>query len=239
MSDDINSNEADHMKLPAREPEFPPAVKRRVLSLPPPTLSRFDGFAAPSPRQYIASSNDHMNTEESNYRHHRNNINTVDTQPEVEVIRDTLSRASLEQLKGEDLDLEFSASFVAQQEAILSRIQRKERKEVPCTSTTNESIKSTATHGDHRREMPIRENHNLQIGSNIKIHDQNRVYDAIHNGNATVIKCIGCTNHMLSTKDIELVFCPGCGILSPTKLAQISRGKCPASIQTSLRRIYS
>ena len=56
-------------------------------------------------------------------------------------------------------------------------------------------------------------------GTNIKIFNQARVYMAIENGTATVLKCIGCAKHMLATKDIKFVFCPGCGTLSPISLS--------------------
>ena len=58
-------------------------------------------------------------------------------------------------------------------------------------------------------------------GSRITLLDQDRVYAAIENGTATVLKCVGCSKHLLATNDVKLVFCPGCGTLSPVTLAKV------------------
>ena len=62
-------------------------------------------------------------------------------------------------------------------------------------------------------------------GTKIKILEQERVYAALSDGSAMMLKCIGCGKHMLATSDIMYVFCPNCSTLSPVDLAYASSGK--------------
>ena len=59
-------------------------------------------------------------------------------------------------------------------------------------------------------------------GTNIKILEQDRVYAALSDGSAMMLKCVGCGKHMLATSDISYVFCPNCSTLSPVDLANES-----------------
>jgi hypothetical protein len=155
---------------------------------------------------------------------------------EVETIRKRLSQATIEKEESTLMHsgLEFSESFVAEQEAILSRIQRKRSKSPPVSirnSNRQNTKRQSPVTGTLRRRLSrsrYPESVEATKGSKIKIHDQDRVYDAINNGTAVVLKCIGCSKHMLVTKDSKLVFCPECGTLSPVKLAQVPTGKRPA-----------
>lgn len=55
-------------------------------------------------------------------------------------------------------------------------------------------------------------------GSQVRIHDEERVYAAMKNGTARLVQCVGCSRHMLATRDIELVYCPGCGTITPIEI---------------------
>jgi hypothetical protein len=89
-----------------------------------------------------------------------------------------------------------SASYILDQEAMLSLYRRQSR-----------------------RSLPPRL-HEQDQNTKIKIFDQDRVYDAIDRGTAMVLKCVACGKHMLASDDIKLIFCPACCTLAPVELAR-------------------
>lgn len=55
-------------------------------------------------------------------------------------------------------------------------------------------------------------------GSKVRIHDEERVFAAMTNGTARIVQCVGCSRHLLATRDIELVYCPVCHTITPMEI---------------------
>jgi hypothetical protein len=130
--------------------------------------------------------------------------------------------------------LRSSSSFIREQEAIWSDFQPKrasnpieedatrfmiEEDEASPRNSTPVDVAPQPRPTARRRDGVVQQ----EIGgSRIKVFDQqDRVYAAVENGTATVLKCVGCSKHLLATNDVKLVFCPGCGTLSPVTLAKL------------------
>jgi hypothetical protein len=158
---------------------------------------------------------------------------------------DMSPQAAASKLK--ELSLKASESFVAEQEAILKQIQQQPGGEQPPRrhpapqDEDDEAEQHTSRRPSRRMTTAQRppqhsggtktnkkEGGSSSSYTNLKIIGQERVYAAIDKGTATVVKCLGCAKHMMTTKDIKLVYCPGCGTLSPvsllTELPPSSRG---------------
>jgi hypothetical protein len=131
------------------------------------------------------------------------------------------------------LGLEYSESFVAEQEQLISQIQQRARSpdtssishrpQVTTTRSTTISMAAGSTSFMPQAKASQKPKYKQR---GIKIYDQARVHAAIKDGTATVIlKCVGCSKHMVATKDVKLVFCPGCGTLSPVEIAQVPSRK--------------
>jgi hypothetical protein len=132
--------------------------------------------------------------------------------------------------------LRSSSSFIREQEAIWSNFQPK-RASDPIEEDANRfmieegeaSPRNSAPAADAAPPQPrptARRYEGVSVqqevgSSRIMVFDQDRVYAAIENGTATVLKCVGCSKHLLATDDVKLVFCPGCGTLSPVTLAKV------------------
>jgi hypothetical protein len=125
-----------------------------------------------------------------------------------------------------------SSSFIREQEAIWSDFQPKrasgriEEDANRFMIEENEASPRNSTPAPDVAPQPrptARRHEGVQQevgGSRITVFDQDHVYAAIENGTATVLKCVGCSKHLLATSDVKLVFCPGCGTLSPATLAK-------------------
>jgi hypothetical protein len=128
-----------------------------------------------------------------------------------------------------------SSSFIREQEAIWSDFQPKRASDpieedanrfslIEEQDEANPHNSATADAVAPPPRLTARRQHEggqMVGGSRIKVFDQDRVYAAIENGTATVLKCVGCSKHLLATSDVNLVFCPECGSLSPVTLAKL------------------
>lgn len=76
-----------------------------------------------------------------------------------------------------------------------------------------------------------------ELGSKVRIqHDEARVYAAMKNGTATLVQCVGCSRHLLATRDVELVYCPGCGTITPIEIGECLPDSPPSSCCESVAR---
>lgn len=200
MSDHVDPKEEYHMKLLPRRQRVPKkyATSSEARKFPPKPITRRGGAI---------------------YSHARKEDS------ELASVQGRFAKATI---RGEDQpSLEFSESFVRDQHNILARIKEENESARGRNNNNNNHATARRTHPAGRKRSGRIQPIETSIGRNIKLHDQDRVYAALHDGSATVIKCIGCSKHMMVTTDIKLVFCPGCGTLSPITLAQPHRGKAP------------
>lgn len=58
----------------------------------------------------------------------------------------------------------------------------------------------------------------LYPGKHVRIHDKDRAYASLANGDAAIFKCAGCGKCLLASKDTKLLYCSECGTLTPTEI---------------------
>lgn len=58
----------------------------------------------------------------------------------------------------------------------------------------------------------------LYPGKHVRIHDKDRAYASLANGDAAIFKCAGCGKCLLAAKDTKLLYCCECGTLTPTEI---------------------
>lgn len=142
--------------------------------------------------------------------------------------------------------LSYSHSFVASQREIMSQIVRDSESRISRDSEDNASfsLEQGATHSDTdgSSQMALSATRLLRspepslpflkyseetlngMGSKVRIHDEERVFAAMDEGTASLIRCVGCVRHMMATSDMKLVYCPGCSTLTPFGMGLVSAG---------------
>lgn len=58
----------------------------------------------------------------------------------------------------------------------------------------------------------------LYSGKRVRIHDKDRAYAALANGDAAIFRCGECRKALLASKDTKLLYCSECGTLTPTDI---------------------
>ena len=58
----------------------------------------------------------------------------------------------------------------------------------------------------------------LYPGMHVRIHNRDRAYASLANGDAAVFKCAGCGKCLLAAKDTKLLYCSECGTLTPNEI---------------------
>jgi hypothetical protein len=221
MNDKIDPKEEFHMRIPSgrttnrasQSLSLSPINRRSTLMS---TLDDSPTIGPPQMTQLSDTSSSNGSPFPQYYRLDRVVDSEDDIDREVEILLTALDRQKLEGCPQprtcEELKLEFSESFVTEQQNILSRIQQQPQ---------SPAVGKNSTIATDDRQSTVREEKVDAKGSKIRIHDQSRVYAAIKEGTAKVLKCIGCSRHMLATSDIKLVFCPGCGTLTPVEMGEV------------------
>ena len=69
------------------------------------------------------------------------------------------------------------------------------------------------------------------INNHFKIVGQEKVFQAMDNGTAVVVKCLGCDKHMMAATEIKFVYCPGCGTLSPIDMSMMTESAIQNAVQ--------
>lgn len=82
---------------------------------------------------------------------------------------------------------------------------------------------------DFSSKQPQDENTVNLNGARLRLHDEQRIYAAMDDdGNVGVVQCIGCSRYLLATSDIKLVYCPGCGTITPLEIGSHSLPHTPS-----------
>jgi hypothetical protein len=55
-------------------------------------------------------------------------------------------------------------------------------------------------------------------GQRVTIHDKDRAYASLANGDAAIFRCAGCGKSLLAAKDTKILYCSECGTLTPTEI---------------------
>lgn len=55
-------------------------------------------------------------------------------------------------------------------------------------------------------------------GQRVTIHDKDRAYASLANGDAAIFRCAGCGKSLLAAKDTRILYCSECGTLTPTEI---------------------
>lgn len=132
--------------------------------------------------------------------------------------------------------LNFSESFVASQKQILQHIQHNSASNSQSSLHLPNEQQPPSSPWSTSGNQSFREETFDGNGSKIRIHDKERVYAAMNQGTARILQCIGCSKHMMATSDIELVFCPACGTVTPLDIARVQSDALDASQPTLPRR---
>lgn len=163
----------------------------------------------------------------------------MDVEFRMRDLQTTLQRSISSDSMPEEPTLQYSDSFIAAQEKIMFQIKREsvpstpERRQggggwspkrtaaSPCISTAKSFSPSRMSSPKQCLPRYSREETLDSVGSKVLIHDEERVYRAMDQGTARIVQCVGCSKHMMATMDMELVYCPGCGTLTPFELGAL------------------
>jgi hypothetical protein len=163
---------------------------------------------------------------------------------QASLLRST-SSDSLPLMALEESSLSYSTSFVATQREIMSQIMRDSTSSFCCfeprgggdggpgptsrAATTNDTgggsrvapLRSMESKHSSLSSSTTREETLDGTGSKVRIHGEGRVFAAMDQGTASLLQCLGCSRHMMATNDMKLVYCPGCGTLTPFEMGLV------------------